>query len=156
MGAQKILKCFNNNCDVYTKADEQNYAWSVFTEDKGYTTNKYIVKESSVYLYLKNGWIALYSFGGETTVKSKKCIDANEGDNYKTIYASCKNAIMNYRTEGDKWLKRYKTSFREDEIIALLDVSKYYEKNELPIPRNRSDIIKDFISEKFIKPVSSS
>ena len=67
--------------EVYTKADEQNYAWSVYTEDKGYTTNKYIVKESSVYLYLKNGWIALYSFGGETTVKSKKCIDANEGDN---------------------------------------------------------------------------
>lgn len=90
--------------EVYTKDDQQNYAWSVYTDDKGYTTNKYIVKESSVYLYLKNGWIAFYTFGGETTLKSKVCLNVNEGDNYTKIYNSCKNAIMNYRAEGEKWL----------------------------------------------------
>ncbi len=44
----------------------------------------------------------------------------------------------------------------EDEIIALLDSSNYYDKMNIPIPRNRSDIMTDFISEKFIQRNSES
>lgn len=38
----------------------------------------------------------------------------------------------------------------EDEMMNLLDFSRYYDKLELPIPRNRDKILDDFISEKFI------
>ena len=105
--------------EVYTKEDEQNFAWSVYTDDQGYTSRGYRVKEASVYLYLTNGFISLRTFGGQTTINSKQCLKADETENFKQVYASCKNAIINYRVQGEKWLKRYNRNFREDQIIAL-------------------------------------
>ena len=39
----------------------------------------------------------------------------------------------------------------EDEVVALLDYSRYYDKMGIPVPRNRSDILEDFSNEKFVK-----
>lgn len=105
--------------EVYTKSDQQNYAWSVYISEEGYTTSRYYVKEFSVYLYLTNGFISFHTFGGPTTLKSKECLNAEDISNFKKIYRSCKSAIINYRVQGEKWLKRYKRSFSENEINAL-------------------------------------
>ena len=42
-------------------------------------------------------------------------------------------------------------NLKEDEMIALLDYSKYYDKLEMPIPRDRNKILEDLQHEKFIK-----
>ena len=39
----------------------------------------------------------------------------------------------------------------EDGVIHRLDFSRYYDALQLPIPRNRSNIMEDFCHEKFIK-----
>ena len=39
----------------------------------------------------------------------------------------------------------------EEEMISLLDYAKYYDKLELPIPRNRDKVLVDFENEKFIR-----
>ena len=39
----------------------------------------------------------------------------------------------------------------EDEMVLLLDYSKYYDKLEMPIPRNRDKVLEDLQHEKFIK-----
>lgn len=39
----------------------------------------------------------------------------------------------------------------EDEMISLLDYSKYYDKLEMPIPRNRDKVLEDLQHEKFIQ-----
>ncbi len=39
----------------------------------------------------------------------------------------------------------------EDEMVSLLDYSKYYDKLEMPIPRNRDKVLEDLQHEKFIK-----
>ncbi len=39
----------------------------------------------------------------------------------------------------------------EDETVMLLDFSRYYDKLELPIPRNRDKVMDDLSAEKFIK-----
>ena len=39
----------------------------------------------------------------------------------------------------------------EDDVVMLLDYSRYYEKLELPIPRNRDKVLEDLENEKFIK-----
>lgn len=44
----------------------------------------------------------------------------------------------------------------EDEIINLLDYSRYYDKMNLPIPKNSSDILTDLTNEKFIIRKTSS
>ena len=38
----------------------------------------------------------------------------------------------------------------EDEVVTLLDYPKYYDKLELPIPRERSQVFEDFKKEKFL------
>jgi ATP-dependent DNA helicase RecG len=42
-------------------------------------------------------------------------------------------------------------NFTEDATVMALDYSKYYEKLELPIPRNREKVFEDLQKEKFIK-----
>jgi len=43
----------------------------------------------------------------------------------------------------------------EDEAVMLLDYSKYYDKLEMPIPRNREKVLDDLTNEKFIKKNSA-
>jgi len=38
----------------------------------------------------------------------------------------------------------------EDEAAMLLDYSRYYDKLEMPIPRNRDKVLDDLKNEKFI------
>lgn len=40
---------------------------------------------------------------------------------------------------------------QEDDVVMSLDYSKYYEKLELPIPRNRDKVFEDLVKEKFVK-----
>ena len=41
-------------------------------------------------------------------------------------------------------------NLNEDEMVSLLDYSKYYDKLEMPIPRNRDKVLEDLQHEKFI------
>ncbi len=43
------------------------------------------------------------------------------------------------------------SNLNEDDMIGLLDYSKYYDKFEMPIPRNRDKVLEDLQHEKFIK-----
>ena len=38
----------------------------------------------------------------------------------------------------------------EEEVVVLLDYPKYYDKLELPIPRNREQVFEDLQKEKFL------
>lgn len=48
-------------------------------------------------------------------------------------------------------LREAKGKLTEDEMISLLDYTKYYDKLELPIPRNMEKVLDDFRNEKFIR-----
>ncbi len=48
-------------------------------------------------------------------------------------------------------LRTAKHNVAEDDVICLLDFSKYYDVMQLPIPKNRKDIMNDFCHEKFLK-----
>lgn len=48
-------------------------------------------------------------------------------------------------------LKMAAEDLDEEKMFSLLDYPKYYDKLELPIPRNRDKVLDDFINEKFIK-----
>ncbi len=48
-------------------------------------------------------------------------------------------------------LRTAMSNVAEDEVIRLLDHAKYYDKLELPIPRNREKVMDDLETEKFIK-----
>lgn len=39
-------------------------------------------------------------------------------------------------------------NMQEDDVVMTLDYSKYYEKLELPIPRNRDKVLEDLVKEK--------
>ena len=43
------------------------------------------------------------------------------------------------------------SDLKEEDVVMMLDYSKYYEKLELPIPRNRDKVLEDLANEKFIK-----
>lgn len=49
----------------------------------------------------------------------------------------------NFRTTGSE--------ICQDEVIRLLDFSRYYDALQIPIPRNRESIMEDFCHEKFVK-----
>lgn len=46
-------------------------------------------------------------------------------------------------------IAKYNSS--EDEVVMLLDYTGYYDKLELPIPRNRDKVLEDLVNEKFIR-----
>ena len=48
-------------------------------------------------------------------------------------------------------LKMAAEDLDEEKMFSLLDYPKYYDKMELPLPRNRDKVLDDFINEKFIK-----
>ena len=48
-------------------------------------------------------------------------------------------------------LKVALSNVTEDDVVMALDYSKYYEKLELPIPRNRDKVLEDLSKEKFLK-----
>ncbi len=39
----------------------------------------------------------------------------------------------------------------EDEVVRLLDFTKYYDLLQIPLPRERDNIMQDFINEKFLR-----
>ncbi len=47
-------------------------------------------------------------------------------------------------------LRIAKENVTEDEVVTLLDFAGYYEKLEIPFPRNREKILEDLSNEKFI------
>ena len=47
-------------------------------------------------------------------------------------------------------LRIAKNNLSEDEVVRLLDYSKYYDSMELPVPRNRDRVMEDLVNEKFI------
>ena len=82
------------------------------------------------------------------------------GERYIRVGSNKKNLKEFPNKERELWkildtipfeLKSAAENKTEDEIIALLDYSKYYDKMGIPVPRNRSDIISDFLNEKFLK-----
>ena len=48
-------------------------------------------------------------------------------------------------------LRTAMSNLDEDSMISLLDYSKYYDKLEMPIPRNRDKVLEDLQHEKFIR-----
>jgi len=48
-------------------------------------------------------------------------------------------------------LRIAKHNVSEDDVIRLLDFSKYYDAMQLPVPRNRDNIVGDFCHEKFLR-----
>ncbi|MDY4146121.1 MAG: hypothetical protein SOY54_07880 [Bacilli bacterium] len=102
---------------VYTTQNEQNYAWSVKIDTEGYRNGNTKTLERSIYLYMKNGYVCLKTFGGPTITNHKHCIDANE--EISKIHDALYDAIYSYTKESKKWLKRYDKNYREDELEAL-------------------------------------
>ena len=47
-------------------------------------------------------------------------------------------------------LRNAASDLSEEEVFALLDYPKYYDRLELPIPRNREQVLDDFQKEKFL------
>jgi predicted HTH transcriptional regulator len=48
-------------------------------------------------------------------------------------------------------LRTAASNMQEDDVVYALDYSKYYEKLELPIPRNREKVLNDLVNEKFLR-----
>ena len=47
-------------------------------------------------------------------------------------------------------LRMAKSNVMEEELVVLLDYPKYYDKMDMPIPRNRDKVLDDLQNEKFI------
>lgn len=82
------------------------------------------------------------------------------GERYIRIASNKKNLKEFPNKERELWknldkipfeLKTAAENLTENEVIALLDSSRYYDKMGIPFPSNRLDIISDFLNEKFIK-----
>ncbi|MCD8120608.1 MAG: putative DNA binding domain-containing protein [Lachnospiraceae bacterium] len=76
------------------------------------------------------------------------------------IGSSLKPLVDYPEKERELWKRFDTTAFElriaernisEDEVIHLLDFSRYYDVLQVPIPRNRESIMEDFCHEKFIK-----
>lgn len=87
------------------------------------------------------------------------------GERYIRVGSNKKNLKEYPNKERELWkvldsipfeLKSATENKTEDEVIALLDASRYYDRMGIPIPRNRSDIISDFLAEKFICKTEAS
>ncbi|MCR4954297.1 MAG: putative DNA binding domain-containing protein [Treponema sp.] len=87
------------------------------------------------------------------------------GERYIRIGSNKKNLKEFPNKERELWkildtipfeLKNAAENKSEDEVFVLLDYSRYYDKLNIPIPRNRSDIITDFLNEKFLKQGSAN
>ena len=127
---------------VYTEPEEQNYAWAVKINNDGYTEGRTKVYERSVYLFMKNGYVCLKTFGIPTQTNFKRCIDGNSESGYSKIRDSLYAAIESFTNESLTWLKRYNENYSEDELEALVmlnslvnfctyyDISEYYLKGK--------------------------
>ena len=130
---QDILDVFLEECNrqnylyqvwdyhVYTDESDQNYAWRVEVDTDGYEYYGYYksikVYERSVYLYIKNGYLAYKTFGVPTRAGMKDCFNA-EGE-FDKIVESCKTAVSGLLTESSNWIKRYKKEYRSAELLSL-------------------------------------
>ena len=68
----------------------------------------------------------------------------------KRSESSC-DSCVNYVYDEDYECYCCDMDLDEDEMVLLLDYSKYYDKLEMPIPRNRDKVLEDLQHEKFIK-----
>ena len=105
---------------VCTEPENQNIPWTVAIGNEGYDCNngRTHVREKSIYLFMKNGYVCFKTFGGPTTSNMKDCIDANNED-FSKIRDSVYNSIDSYIRESKTWLRRYNKSYSEDELEAL-------------------------------------
>lgn len=59
--------------------------------------------------------------------------------------------IRNNAVREDLIISDIERAVKMERTPVMLDYSKYYEKLELPIPRNRDKVLEDLANEKFIK-----
>ena len=126
---QDILDVFLEECNrekylyqvwdyhVYTNETDQNYAWSVMVDTDGYHSGSTEVYERSVYLYMKNGYLAYKTFGGPTQTGMKSCFNGNK--EFDKVVESCKSAVSGLLAESSTWIKRYKKEYRPAELLGL-------------------------------------
>ena len=133
---------------VYTESEKQNYAWAVAIDNDGYTEGRTKTYESSIYLFMKNGYVCLKTFGGPTQTNLKSCIDGNSEGGSGKIRDSLYAAIESFTDESLTWLKRYNKSYSEGELEALtmlnsLDNYFTYYISEFELKRKYSNILID-------------
>ena len=82
------------------------------------------------------------------------------GEEYIRIGTNKKNLKAYPDKERELWrtfdstpyeLRIAMSNLNEDEMVSLLDYSQYYDKLDMPIPRNRDKVLEDLEHEKFIK-----
>lgn len=137
--------------EVYTEPEKQNYAWAVKIDTEGYNCNNGLTQvcERSVYLFMKNGYVRLSTFGGPTQIGFKKCIDSNSEGGFGKIIDSLYGAIESFTDKSLTWLKRYNESYSEDELEALsmlnsLDtILGYYYVSDCKLKRKYNNCLLD-------------
>lgn len=140
---------------VYTEPEKQNYAWAVKIDTEGYNCSNGLtqVYERSVYLFMKNGYVRLSTFGRPTQIGFKKCIDGNSEGGLGKIIDSLYGAIESFTNESLTWLKRYNESYSEDELEALSMLNSldtflgYYYVSDCELKRIYSNCILDAEAE---------
>lgn len=79
---------------------------------------------------------------------------------YIRVGSNLKTLVEYKEKEAELWrlfdttlyeLRPAMTNVLEDDAVMLLDYSKYYEKMDMPIPRNREKVLEDLQKEKFLK-----
>lgn len=136
---------------VYTESEKQNYAWTVKIDNEGYNYNngRTNVRERSIYLFMKNGYVCFETFGGPTTSGMKDCIDCNSEGGRDKIRDSLYDAIELYTDESLTWLKRYNKNYSEDELEALVmlnSICKFFSSYDISkdeLKRKYSNILTD-------------
>lgn len=135
---------------VYTESEKQNYAWVVAIGDEGYDCDngRTHVRERSIYLFMKNGYVCFKTFGGPTTSNMKDCIDVNSEGGRDKIRDSLYDAIDSFTDESITWLKRYNKNYSEDELEALTmlnSIEKFftYDISKYKLKRKYSNILID-------------
>lgn len=110
--------------EVYTKEEEQNYAWAVYTCNNGYTntdTGRHVA-ERSVWLYTKNGRIAFKTFEESTRTGEYYTSDSFEIK---------KNTRANFINDCLKWLQRYNKTWNTSELNAFDTFFEYTDNTNL-------------------------
>lgn len=145
--------------NVFTKENEQNYAWAVYIKTDGYIGGNGEVKERSVYLHTNNGKIFFESFSSPTEWSINGITEGSANSDY--LISLQRNRILaTFLDESSRWLTRYGRQYSLEQLwIFDLFLRNYCGTNGVIISAKENKIdyltlllLNDFdINEKAIK-----
>lgn len=137
--------------DVFTKENEQNYAWAVYINTDGYSGKNGKVKERSVYLHTNNGKIYFNTFSESTEWTIMGIREISENHDF-SISLQRDRIWATFLDESNRWLNRYGRQYSVEQL-NIFDVffKNYCKTTEVIVSaqENKIDYLKFLLQNGF-------